>query len=164
MRERMLRGVAKEHRTPIDAVQPYQARESAHETALAHLNWLNNFDKHRVIHGAFTSIRQPNEDDFDVTVEGGGAADISVEYGPLEHNAVVMEVTARPNTPGAQVQVHAALHLLIRFGKGGFPPEGFGVVYKWVEWYIGTFEPVFRGEPHPGLARARREGESPYIP
>ena len=45
-----LRGVSADDRAAIDAVQPYNHGESAPESYLAHLAWLNNMDKHRFLH------------------------------------------------------------------------------------------------------------------
>ncbi|HEX3041960.1 MAG TPA: hypothetical protein VHP56_07735 [Solirubrobacterales bacterium] len=48
---RMLRGISTDDRAAIQAVQPYHlGPEAAHTHPLATIAWLNNIDKHRVLH------------------------------------------------------------------------------------------------------------------
>jgi hypothetical protein len=45
-----LRGVSTDDRAAIELIQPFEAGESAPDTYLALLAWLNNIDKHRFLH------------------------------------------------------------------------------------------------------------------
>jgi hypothetical protein len=55
-----LKGVASGHRTTIENIQPYKSR-SPSDHALAILSWLDNIDKHRVVHPAFGCFMNPGE-------------------------------------------------------------------------------------------------------
>ena len=52
-----LRGVSTDDRAAIEAIQPFQFGESAPQTYLALLAWLNNVDKHRFLHIGFARPR-----------------------------------------------------------------------------------------------------------
>jgi hypothetical protein len=147
VRDRMLLGVAEEHRAFIDAVQPFNAGDNP-QTALVHLSWLSNVDKHRVIHGAFVLTGEPSPEMFDVTTPhpGGASLDFSMNWGALKDGAEIMRF--RPNPPGAHVDVKAQIPIYISFGdrERRFPQEAIMVIFKWVNAYVRGFEPIFRGE------------------
>jgi hypothetical protein len=49
-RSRLLRGISADDRAAIERCQPFQHGESAPDSYLALLAWLNNVDKHRFVH------------------------------------------------------------------------------------------------------------------
>lgn len=148
VRDRMLAGIPDEHRAAIDGVQPYLAGDQSGSTTLALLSQLSNADKHRLIHAAFVLTAAPTEDSFLVTTpdESGATAVITVNWGALEDGAEVMRVRSDP--PGSPVNVNANIPALVGFGENGFPASGFSILFRWVERYIRTFQPVFEGEPY----------------
>jgi hypothetical protein len=161
IRDRMLAGVAPPHRAMIDFVQPYMG-EDPQETTLAHLAWLSNVDKHRVIHGGIVRAVEPTEEMFAYKVSGGGGfADVSVETGPLEDGAEVARVNMWATKPGAQVEMEADFPLYIGFGERGFPNYAFTPLYNWIRRYVLNFDPVFRGEHHPELPLDEAEWPGP---
>lgn len=162
IRDRMLKGVAAPHRAMIDFVQPHMGEEPD-ETTLAHLAWLSNVDKHNVIHAGIVRVREPDESMFDYRVSGaGGFADVSVEVGPLKDGAEVARVNMYATKPNADVEMEANIPVYIGFGERGFPNYAFNALYNWITRYILSFEPVFRGEPHPELPPD--EGDWPSAP
>jgi hypothetical protein len=52
-----LRGVSTDDRAAIEAIQPFEYRESPSQAYLALLAWLNNVDKHRFLHVGFALPR-----------------------------------------------------------------------------------------------------------
>jgi hypothetical protein len=135
----------------IDFVQPHMGEDPA-ETTLAHLAWLSNVDKHNVIHGGIVRVTEPNEDMFDYRVsDAGGFADVSVEMGPLKDGAEVARISMFATKPDAQVEMEANIPVYIGFGERSFPNYAFNKLFNWVSGFVLSFEPVFRGEPHPEL-------------
>jgi len=143
--------VADKYRAAIDAVQPYIAGDEADSTSLAHLNWLSNVDKHRVIHAAILRVTEPTRENFDLRTSAvAGFADVSLALGPLEDGAELLRVSMYSTDPNADMNMQANIPMYVGFGDKGFPARGFRVVFEWVERYILTFEPVFEGKPHLG--------------
>lgn len=147
VRDRALFGVAEEHRTFIDAVQPFNAGDDP-QTALVHLSWFSNTDKHRVIHGAFVVTSEPSPERFDVTTPhpGGAALEFTMNWGALDDGAEIMRF--RPNPPGAHVDVKAEIPVYITFGDRSrrFNQDQIIIIFKWIDAYVRGFEPIFRGE------------------
>lgn len=147
-RDRMLFGVAEEHRTFIDMVQPFNARSDPKETALAVLSWISNADKHRVIHAGFVLTDEPSQDLFDVTTThpGGAEINVSMNWGELKDGAEILRF--RPIPPGANVNMNAAIPTYIAFREGDrqIHAEAIKVVFSWLDAYVRGFEPLFRGE------------------
>jgi hypothetical protein len=147
VRERMLVGVAEEHRAFIDMVQPFQAGSNAEGTALAVLSWISNADKHRVVYASYLLTKEPTPEMFDITSSHPGAyIDASGNFGELEDGAEILRF--RPHPPGAHVNVNAQLPLYIAFRQGGkdLSAESLKVIFKWIDAYVRGFEPLFRGE------------------
>jgi hypothetical protein len=153
-RDRMLAGVADEHRTFIDLVQPFNGREDAPEgtrTALSLLSSLSNTDKHRVVHAGFALIEEPTPDLFEATtLHEGVAVDIVMNWGELEDGAEIMRF--RPDPPGSHVQMKATIPMYVTFRHGGrnLRPEHVRLVFEWVDSYVRGFRPIFEGEVRMG--------------
>lgn len=64
LRERMLAGVAEDHRAVIDRVQPFRLGDNASGHSLAHLKRLSNTDKHRVLPVTAFTTQAPLAEDF----------------------------------------------------------------------------------------------------
>jgi hypothetical protein len=149
-RDRMLVGVSEDHRTFIDLVQPFNARDEPEGTSLAILSWLSNADKHRVVHAGFVLTEEPSPELFDVTTlhptDAPVHVDVSMRWGELKDGAEIMRF--RPNPPGAHVNMNAVIPTYIAFREGDrqLNVEWLKVVFKWVDDYVRGFEPVFRGE------------------
>jgi hypothetical protein len=151
VRDRMLIGVAEDHRAFIDAVQPFNARgdpSSVSKTSLSILSWVSNADKHRVIHAGFVLTGEPSVDLFDITTPhpGGAAVNMQMNWGELKDGAEIMRF--RPDPPGAQVNVNAEIPTYIAFRQGGrdLRAEDIKVLFNWIDAYVRGFEPIFRGE------------------
>ncbi len=145
VRDRMLDGVAEEHRAFIDLVQPYNAGNEAGSTSLSHLSWLSNVDKHRVIHGALLLTAEPSKDSFDISTPhpSGVSVDVKANWGNLQDGAEILRFSTDP--PGAYVNVKAEFPAYIAFGDKQFPASAFKFLFDWVSRYIRGFEPIFRG-------------------
>lgn len=151
IRDRMLRGIADDHRAFVDVVQPFNAGNDAANTALSHLSWLSNRDKHRVIHGALVLTDEPSEDLFDITTThpGGAAIDISMTWGNLKDGTEIMRF--RPDPPEARVNVKAKIPTYIAFGERQYPSDALRVVFDWINGYVRGFAPIFEGELAMGM-------------
>lgn len=90
MRERMLAGVADEHRAVIDQVQPFRLGDEAKTHSLAYLSRLSNTDKHRILPIAMFRTHEPKPDDF-LLLDGAENCEIEVEVpdGPLTESTVL---------------------------------------------------------------------------
>lgn len=147
-RDRMLEGVSEPHRTFIDLVQPFNARNDPSGTALAVLSWLSNADKHRVIHAGFVLTEEPSPELFDVTTmhPEGAVVDVSMNWGELKDGAEILRF--RPDPPDARVNMNAAIPTYIAFRQGDrqIHSDAIKVVFKWIDAYVRGFEPIFRGE------------------
>ena len=96
MRERMLTGVAQEHRVVIDRVQPYRLGEEAATHSLAHLQRLNNTDKHRIMALALFTTQPPDSEDFVFDgLPGEEEVEIEVYDGALTSPTVLAAVRVR---------------------------------------------------------------------
>lgn len=149
VRDRMLAGVAEEHRAFIDVVQPFNGRrDPGTRTALSILSSISNADKHRVIHAGFVLTEEPSPDIFDATTThpGGAAINMKMKWGELKDGAEIMRF--RPDPPDARVNVNAEIPTYIAFRHGGHDlrVEEIKVIFSWVDAYVRGFEPVFRGE------------------
>lgn len=120
MRNRMLAGIDDEHLAVIDRVQPFRMGDSAEAHSLAHLQWLSNVDKHRVIHTALFETRVPEPDDFivETTDDDIPPFEILVEIfgGPLALPATLATV----GVPGAHSRPHVGVRgqIAVDFGFG----------------------------------------------
>jgi hypothetical protein len=149
VRDRMLAGVAEDHRAFIDVVQPFIAEGAPEDsrTALALLSGISNADKHRVIHAGFVLTEEPSPELFDVVSPHPGAyVDMSMNWGELEDGAEIMRF--RPHPPGAYVNVNAKIPTYIAFRHAGrdLRVEELKILFKWIDSYVRGFEPLFRGE------------------
>ena len=150
VRDRMLAGVAEDHRAFIDVVQPFNARDAPSDsrTSLSILSWISNADKHRVVHAGFVLTGEPSPEFFDVTSLHGEAAyvDVSMNWGELKDGAEIMRF--RPVPPGAHVNMNAKIPTYIAFRQGGYDlrAEEIKVLFGWINAYVRGFEPLFRGE------------------
>jgi hypothetical protein len=148
VRDRMLAGVAEDHRAFIDMVQPFNSGNDPSSTALAVLSWISNADKHRVVHASFVLTGEPSPELFDVTTShpGGAAVNVSMNWGGLQDGAEIMRF--RPDPPGAHVNMNAAIPTYIAFRQGDLQidTESIKVVFEWIDAYVRGFEPLFRGE------------------
>lgn len=151
VRDYRLRGVAEDHRAFIDIVQPFIAGDDP-QTALVHLSWLSNTDKHRVIHGGFVLTEEPSLDMLDVTTSkpGGVPVEVGGEWGRLKDGAEVLWF--RPLEPDADVSMNAKIPTYIAFGDSErqYPQEAIVRIFNWVSDYVRGFEPIFRGELRTG--------------
>jgi hypothetical protein len=150
-RDRMLAGVAEDHRAFIDAVQPFNARGQQPDgprTALAVLSGISNADKHRVVHASFVLTEEPSPEIFDATTThpGGVTLHMEMNWGELKNGAEIMRFC--PLAPGAHVNVNAEIPTYIAFRQGGrdLRAEEIKVVFEWIDAYVRGFEPIFRGE------------------
>jgi hypothetical protein len=151
VRDRMLAGVAEDHRPFIDIVQPFNARTDAPSgarTALSTLSWISNADKHRVVHASFVLTEEPSPDLFDVTTShpGGAAVDMKMNWGELKDGAEIMRFC--PDPPGAHVNVNVTIPTYIAFRQGGYDlrVEEIKVFFNWIDAYVRGFEPIFQGD------------------
>lgn len=117
----MLRGVSPENRAIIDSYQPFhRTRQQMPNDPLARLNWLNNADKHRLIHSSFTMFSRFL--DLDVEFLDSSASTYEFEVLPdprtvLKHGTKLYKIRVGPD-PAAKVNVESKLPLRIGFGKG----------------------------------------------
>jgi hypothetical protein len=149
VRDRMLAGVAEDHRAFIDAVQPFNARgDPETRTSLSILSWISNADKHRVIHAGFVLTEEPSLDLFEATTThpGGAAIDMKMNWGELKDGAEIMRF--RPDPPGAHVNVNAEIPTYIAFRQGAHDlrVENIKILFSWIDAYVRGFEPLFLGE------------------
>lgn len=166
VRDRMLAGVAEDHRAFIDMVQPFNALGHLAEggrTSLSMLSWISNADKHRVIHAGFVLTEEPSPELFDITSPhpGGVAVNMEMNWGELKDGAEIMRF--RPDPPGAHVNVNASIPTYIAFRQGGLDmrAEEIKIVFNWVDAYVRGFEPLFRGELRMGKGSPVKVAPSP---
>jgi hypothetical protein len=146
MRDRMLRGVAEEHRALIDAVQPYRRGREAKSDRLAILAEFSNTDKHRIVHPTLIGLMDPDfERDFTATAYGSeGFAEVELHNaGPIEDGAKVMTVRYVTDDPEARVKMDANLPVGIGFGETGLKVTVLGEILVDVRDVIGQFVPFF---------------------
>ena len=145
LRDGMLRGVADEHRTLIDGLQPYRRGQGAHLDRLAILASLSNADKHRFVHPALVAIEEPDLSAFVIHAAQEGEAEIAVTSGPLGDGTEVITVRLDP-TATPNVQMQAPLELGIGFGERGLRAEVLGEVLAEVRGIVDHFDrEVFLG-------------------
>lgn len=148
VRDRMLAGVAEDHRAFIDMVQPFNGGGDPKGTSLAVLSWISNADKHRVVSAGFVLTSEPSQELFDVTTThpGGAVVNMEMNWGELKDGAEIMRF--RPDPPDARVNVNAAIPTYIAFRQGDtdLPADDIKILFNWVDSYVRGFEPIFRGE------------------
>jgi hypothetical protein len=109
---RYLHGIAPEHRTRIEAYQPYMGGSEGF--ALHILATLNDVDKHRVVHpGAQLGMTPPSALRFSSNIRSAKVR--SSDWVRLEDGAEVYRVLEWEHT-GGPVEVHADLRYTIVFG------------------------------------------------
>ncbi len=121
MLETMLRGVDSAYRTIIDNAQPFhRPRPLVRDDPLARLSWLNNADKHRLIHGRFTIFSRFGDLDVEILDDTATSVETDIVIRPmsvLEDQTPLYRIRSLPN-PAAEVKVKSQVPLRIGFGKG----------------------------------------------
>lgn len=144
MRDRMLRGVAEEYRTRIDAIQPYRAGRDIEYVGLVILSRLSNTDKHQIIQSAFMTVAEPSLSDFQGRSDDEDAmTEVQVNLGEVQDGAEVMRARHIKADPDAKVHMHANLALEIGFGDPGIRVDGLGLLYEYLRDFLKSFDPVF---------------------
>jgi hypothetical protein len=119
LRDRMLAGVAEEHRARIDLVQPYRRGDRAAERSLAYLRWLSNVDKHRALHTTLFTVKTPRPEDLIVEADDEfRVIEFEINSGALEHGAHIMRARM-PMDSQAKVQMKGEIEIGIGFGERG---------------------------------------------
>jgi hypothetical protein len=157
-RDRTLKGVRIEHRTPIDEAQPYNGGVGSPDPArnfLALLSWLSNSDKHKVVHTAFLANRPLSSASFHITgTPGDTHMVVKSRSGPMEDGAEF--VRFKPATPQTHMHVHGSIRLAIGIGDGRLDIAGLNQIADYVDRFIWSFKPVFEGKPFRGIRKSRR--------
>jgi hypothetical protein len=144
-RERCLKGVADEHRTLIDEMQPYRGRNT-NRHGFAILAWLSNTDKHQIVHPTWTATHDFDPANLTLTSFGGeGWADLTWNAGALEDGAEI--VRARYITdPNTKVHMNAEIPVYIGFGnrpEKSIRGEDLGRLLVHVRDLINAYRPAF---------------------
>jgi len=146
VRDRSLRGVAEQYRTPIDAVQPYRRGQDTELAFLSGLADLSNFDKHRVIQTAYSATHSISEEAFDVICPDDDAV-VQITSTPgtrLEDGAEIARVRVlRPEDPETKVYVKANIPMAVGFGETRIPIDGLAPLYVFVRDFIESYAPAF---------------------
>jgi hypothetical protein len=149
-RDRMLGGVSEEYRAIIDGIQPYTVAADGEDPSanfLARLSWLNNVDKHRLVHAAFVASQPFSEGSFTAVGSPPGVGiSITTTTGPMDDGAEIMRF--KPDQPMLQVHVHGDLRLAIGIGDGRLDVGGLNIIVNFVDLYIWSFRLLFEGRPY----------------
>lgn len=118
---RNLRGVHKEHRALIRALQPFQRSHSVQFHPLAQLVWLSNVDKHRLVHTSLVVggwAAPPTVALLDASAAEVAACEVVIHRIRPEHSAEIARVflPAFPSSK-AQVEMQGKLTLYPAFGE-----------------------------------------------
>jgi hypothetical protein len=145
LRDRALAGVGEDHRTLVDAEQPFvgRTRHEADGTMLAMLNAFSNTDKHRVIQP--TALRPFRVEAFPVT----GVFDIQVRL-PKKMPQVIADgahiyslFISNPADPFADMRVQTNFVYGVGFGNRGLTDADLLNMCLDVGRLIDRFRPVF---------------------
>lgn len=147
-RDRCLKGVAEEHRTPIDEVQPYRGGYPVAWHAYAVVAWLSNTDKHQLIHPTWAATEEFDPANLTLTSSGGeGFADITWHSGTLKDGTEIVRARYITDTPETKVKMHTDIPVFIAFGHrpkiGGIRAENLGDLLVAVRNLVGEFRPKF---------------------
>jgi hypothetical protein len=145
---RNLRGVHKEHRALIRALQPFQSPHSPQRHPLAQVAWLSNIDKHRVVHP--TLIVGGWSAPITLTIVRGTVQDFEGFkwiQNPLrpQDGAEVARYLVPPGS-NAQVQMDYELTVQPAFGEREVTLGEIEYALTYVGDIIESFAPVF-GKP-----------------
>jgi hypothetical protein len=153
-----LRGIGADDRAVIEACQPYQAGSDAADAHLALLSWLNNVDKHRLLHvGCVLPWRLPIQVSYGAEGEDAGlfpwnpifVRDVAkLTAGPYvpaitdENRAELLRVPIEPSGPDPQMKVQAGASVDVVLSD----PEHRLVLrdLRWIYQFVGIIVEAFR--------------------
>jgi hypothetical protein len=123
-----LRGVPPSHRAAIEKMQPYHAREDERDRHFLNvIAWLDNIDKHRVIHPAFgylhpPPLEGPNRWQFVPDNDAGRILCWAIADGRrIEGDADIVHLWLAPVGPKPRVRMNGDLSFEPAFGDRGLP-------------------------------------------
>jgi hypothetical protein len=137
-------GMRDEHKTILESLQPYHAGHG--QTGLEDLAWINNRDKHRLLHTVAISGSQfvPH---FLEPRPGYAIERSEFGYtGVLEHSTEIGRLLVTPKSSELQVNMQLGPFLGVAFGEPGSRLYGFAadghlkVIAELVEQLIGLFD------------------------
>jgi hypothetical protein len=113
---RRIEGITGSERELIERVQPYKATNPPRHDPLAILNKLSNRDKHRLLLPYVAAVSTAD------SWVSSSSADISFEFiepGPVEHDARIVALVAKPQDPYEEMYVHPQSGLRIELRDTG---------------------------------------------
>jgi len=114
VRDRALKGVSDQHRTLIDALQPYRTREEGRASQLANLRDWSNFDKHRLLNPALTAI----DDEFRVSSNGDAGEIVGITAAPFSPEGETEVLAIEYSCPGDEPHVSMKDEVAVNVGFG----------------------------------------------
>lgn len=144
-RDRDLAGVAEEYRAIIDDAQPYRSRYNPKDHALSGLAYLSNVDKHRVIHGGFLTIGEPDSYVFDGAV-GGDVSELiecDIHTGPFQEDTDIVTMRFAVTGPQAHVKMNVQIPVEVAFSERGYTMSQLVQILDGVQMVLDDISTVF---------------------
>ena len=123
-------GMRPQHKAVLEPLQPYAARKSGQcppgqMTNLEHLAWINNTDKHKLVH-ATASLAEDVAPSILQAHEGYRLAASEFVQGRIviEQKTEIGKVCVRPTESKLQMEMHGAIDVGIAFGDRTSPLYG----------------------------------------
>ena len=140
IRDRDLHGVDQRFRTIVDRYQPYQRGQMADDDHLSVLCWLNNIDKHRLLHSGFAALETSAAEVHSLDLLSD-STELTVEHRftggrMLEDGDELYSFDPRDS----KAHMHPEFPIRIAFGERAVTPERMERLTGYVEILIGRLE------------------------